>query len=334
MITGEEAVEPADSTNPVGKTVVNALNLSTLIIAPVVGAEPNPREINETQYTGTVAWQTIDGELLENGPFGAGTVYQAVLTLEATENYTFEGFAANRFTCVSATAITNAAGSGEVTITFPATLPVSIELIALTERLFPAPVAGELPQAEIDDDGYKGRVIWIEQSADGDIYLNNKRDEFAMSTTYKAIVTLDTKTGYSFIEDVPITYYAPEQELAITSKTTASVAFSTVFRVSDDKPISIKVVEFTGVAQNETINLTNTASDLSWKDPNSSLQVSVPNTFDSYAWYVDGISLSVGTTYSVTIKAQEYSLGSHTVSVRVTKGANSYSKNAHFTIKE
>jgi hypothetical protein len=66
---------------------------------------------------------------------------------------------------------------------------------------------------------------------------------------------------------------------------------------------------------------------------NTNLTVTAGGTFSAYAWYVDGAALPGVTGNSVTLIAQEHSLGGHTVSVRVsTAGGASYSKIAHFTI--
>jgi hypothetical protein len=101
-------------------TVVNAFSLDGKVIAPVRDAVPDTTAINETQYTGSIVWQT-EGGAAHTGPFAAATVYKAVVTLTAKTGYTFTGVGADRFTYSGATSITNAANSGTLTITFPAT---------------------------------------------------------------------------------------------------------------------------------------------------------------------------------------------------------------------
>jgi hypothetical protein len=102
-------------------TVVNSFSLDGLVTAPVKDATPLTTAINTTQYTGTVAWYNSDNTA-HTGAFAASTVYKAVLVLTAKSGFTFTGVAANRFTYSGATSVTNAAGSGTVTITFPATV--------------------------------------------------------------------------------------------------------------------------------------------------------------------------------------------------------------------
>jgi hypothetical protein len=103
-----------------GNTAVTASSLSGKVTAPVRGETPDTTAINEAQYTGTIVWQTSNGTT-HTGAFAASTVYRAVVTLTAKTGYTFDGVGGNSFTYTGATSVTNAANSGTVTITFPAT---------------------------------------------------------------------------------------------------------------------------------------------------------------------------------------------------------------------
>jgi hypothetical protein len=103
-------------------TVVNALDLTALVTAPVKDAAPETTTIDTAQYTGTVAWQTSGGAAFTGSAFAADTVYEALVILTAKSGYTFTGVVANSFTYTGATGVSNVANSGTVTITFPATL--------------------------------------------------------------------------------------------------------------------------------------------------------------------------------------------------------------------
>jgi formylglycine-generating enzyme required for sulfatase activity len=100
--------------------IVSLTNLTDKVTAPVTGAAPDTTAIDTDQYMGTVAWQTSGGSPV-SGNFAAGTVYQAVVTLDAQPDYTFTGVAANSFTHDGATTVAFDAESGVVTITFPET---------------------------------------------------------------------------------------------------------------------------------------------------------------------------------------------------------------------
>jgi hypothetical protein len=98
-------------------TPINDLSLNDKVTAPVRNAQPDTTPIQASQYTGTIAWQTENG----GAPidvFAASTVYKAVVTLTPNTGFTFDGVAANSFVYSGAT-VTNPAGSGTVTITFP-----------------------------------------------------------------------------------------------------------------------------------------------------------------------------------------------------------------------
>jgi hypothetical protein len=119
--TGETVEKP---------TAVNgeALKLTTLVTKPVTDAAPKTDAIDETQYTGSVEWQNSDSTAFNGVAFAAGTAYKAVVTLTAKDGYTFTGVPANAFSHADAdttvaTPVANAADSGTVTITFPATTP-------------------------------------------------------------------------------------------------------------------------------------------------------------------------------------------------------------------
>jgi hypothetical protein len=106
---------------------VDSLDLSSQVTAPVAGGTPVTTAINNAQYKGSVAWQDSSGGAFA-GTFAAASVYKAQLTLTAQNGYTFAGVKANSFTySYTGAAVTNAANSGAVTITFPAlSAPLSV----------------------------------------------------------------------------------------------------------------------------------------------------------------------------------------------------------------
>jgi hypothetical protein len=90
------------------------------VTAPVTGAIPVGTITASDQFTGTVTWKDAGGTAL-TGPFAAETVYTATIILEPKEGYTLTGVAANSFSVVGATSVTNFADTGTVTAVFPAT---------------------------------------------------------------------------------------------------------------------------------------------------------------------------------------------------------------------
>jgi hypothetical protein len=191
--------EPGDGAETPKPTVVSAFDLTTLVTAPAKGVAPVTTAIDQVQYTGTVKWQTQDGTAFTGAAFGAGTVYQAAVTLTAKTDYTFTGVAANSFTHTGAASVANAADSGIVTIVFPATKaeggtePAVVSAFNLT-ALVTAPVKDAAPVATaIDEDQYSGTVAWQTENGDG-----FDGAVFVASTVYQAAVTLTAKDGYTF----------------------------------------------------------------------------------------------------------------------------------------
>ncbi|GHV06448.1 hypothetical protein FACS189485_14980 [Spirochaetia bacterium] len=169
--------------------VVSALNLTALVTAPVKDATPLTPSINQTQYTGTIAWTNSSGTA-HTSAFAASTVYKAVVTLTAQPGYTFTSVAANSFTYSGAT-VTNAADSGTVTITFPATAAAVVTALAL-DTLVTAPVNGATPDTSpINQPQYTGTIAWTNSSGTA------HTSAFAASTVYKAVVTLTAQPGYT-----------------------------------------------------------------------------------------------------------------------------------------
>jgi beta-xylosidase len=100
------------------ETPVDALNLTDLVAAPVIGQLPQTT-VTHAQYNGVVEWQSVAGP--QTTPFIFGAVYTAVARLTSVTGYTFEDLEENSFTHAGAATVTNAEGSGTVAIAFPAT---------------------------------------------------------------------------------------------------------------------------------------------------------------------------------------------------------------------
>ena len=93
------------------------------ITIPVLGAIPVTTITETDQYTGTVTW---DGGWSWSPYFGGNKAYTATITLTAKSGYTFSGVASDFFRVSGADTVTNHAGNGIVTATFPATASVFI----------------------------------------------------------------------------------------------------------------------------------------------------------------------------------------------------------------
>jgi hypothetical protein len=175
-------------------TTVTQFSLGGLVTAPVKGDVPNITGIDTAEYIGSVAWKNDDDSSFNGSSFLPGTVYKAVVTLSAKAGFTFAGVAADSFTHTGATSITNAADSGTVTITFPAT---DLEIVSLTalNGLITAPVKGNVP-VTTGTGTTQYDVSTVEWKNDDNSPFSGP--SFLPGTVYKAVVTLTAKAGYTF----------------------------------------------------------------------------------------------------------------------------------------
>jgi hypothetical protein len=183
-------------TGNVPVATVNDLNLTNYVPAPVTGGTPGVN-FTATQYRSTaVTWTKANNDAF-TGNFQSGTAYKAVVTLEAASGYIFTGVGANSFIHTGADGSpTNAANSGVVTITFPATSAgVTVKTVSDMSLTYwvPAPVTGETPGGAFTATQYTGAVAWTE--ADGSAI---GAATFQSGTAYKAVVTLTAASGYIF----------------------------------------------------------------------------------------------------------------------------------------
>jgi hypothetical protein len=101
-----------------------AFNLAPYITKPVQGAAPVTTSANTSDFYDiySIAWyKSSDNSLFTGSMFAPDTAYKAVLTLTPKTGYTFEGIAANSFSCLNSDSVTHAQNSGIVTINFPKT---------------------------------------------------------------------------------------------------------------------------------------------------------------------------------------------------------------------
>ena len=82
--------------------------------------------------------------------------------------------------------------------------------------------------------------------------------------------------------------------------------------------------------QDETITLS-AAQAISWVKGDK-LTVNVSEPFDSYQWYVDGKIIAGASGNTIILNARDYSVTTHTLTIRVTKNDVPYTKTLYFTV--
>jgi len=117
---------------------------------------------------------------------------------------------------------------------------------------------------------------------------------------------------------------------ALAALNTALADFIPLPGTNTGKEVTVTVF-FTGPAD-ETITLSG-GSPSSWT-AGGSITVTAAEDFDSYAWFLNGTVLTGEDGKSVTLNVRDYRLGSHRLTLSVTKGAALYSKVLNFSITE
>ena len=197
-VSGTLAADTSDYTKgtvtvtfPATEAAVVTDTTITGLTAPVVGATPIDKTAigGSTQWECTgIAWKTEGGSAV-TGKFSGEVVYKAEISLSATTGFTFNDVAENSFTVSGApvgTTVTNSAGSGTVTVTFPETAPAAVTETTITGLT--APVVGETPVTTITaTDEYTGTVSW-----------NPTDSPYKCAVVYTATISLSAKTGFTF----------------------------------------------------------------------------------------------------------------------------------------
>ena len=169
------------------------------VTAPAHGATPVTTITPTDQYTGTVEWSPDDVT------FQAGIEYTATITLTAEQGYTFTGVAEDFFSVEGTpdgTAVRNEADTGVVTVEFPVTPHIVVDIPAIEGITFPE--IGQEPVTVITSSmQYTGTVEWYDNEGLFDSV------EFEDETIYYAIITLTAETGYTFT-GVPANFFTVE----------------------------------------------------------------------------------------------------------------------------
>lgn len=324
-------------TPPAGPAVVTVLALNTLVAAPREDDMPGTGPINTAQYTGTIAWQTNDGTP-HDGAFVKSVVYKAVLTLTAKSGFTFTGLGADKFTHPGAASVTNAAGSGTVTITFLPAVALTLAGGTNIGAYITAPARDALPASGKDVyTWYTYTIDW--QTEDGTPHTG----PFAPSTVYKAVVTFTAKHGYTFNGMAANKFvYTKTKITSITNPAgTGKVMVVTIVFVPTAPPaISDLELQFRYIGpRGSTTGLTSLRATLSkgnidgWHIGTVTISYSGAN----YRWLLDGVELVGETGRALNMNVKEnpvYTLGDHWLTVIATDpntGA-SYSGNIFFVV--
>lgn len=157
---------------------------------PVTGANSKTNIRENTQYTGGVLWSPLDSV------FAVDTIYTATITLEALGGSSFDNIPQDFFQVSGAESYTNAAGSGIVAVTFPATY---------TDNN--APYFG----ANFSNAGQPGKLVNIGVTVNDDVSINKVQISFNGDEIYYDMIETpasinqdyNKKRRYTFNQIIP-----------------------------------------------------------------------------------------------------------------------------------
>jgi hypothetical protein len=264
---------------PVTETTISA---DISLTAPVHGETPQAN-VSDSEFTGTVEWNSSNAAWVPSDGFVYGETYEAVISLTPEPTYTLFGVVANSLTVNGVTA-TNAVNSGEVSYTFAATeTTISISGISLV-----APVHGDNPEPTITaTTQYTGTVDWTSSNA---AWVPS--DGFVYGETYEAVITLTPLATYTLF-GVATDFFTVNGVMATNAENSGVVSYT--FTSVTEAVVTDTGIEIPAPVAGETpaAAITNFTSQytvsVEWND---ALDPSWDYTSDTFA---------PGTVYDVTI---------------------------------
>ncbi|MDR1095451.1 MAG: hypothetical protein LBL31_03605, partial [Spirochaetaceae bacterium] len=201
--------------------VVTDLDLTDKVPAPVTDAPPI-QFLEATQYTGTVVWSVTEGGVVNSGNFQPDTAYTATARLTAVSGYAFKGTVFAHTGAASGPYISpNSDGTVAVTINFPATAPIVVTDLDLTDKV-PAPVKNAPPAQTVAASQYAGPVAWSVTGGSGVVNSGN----FQPDTAYTATARLIAVPGYAFASAPAFTHAASVPSVSPNGDGTVTVTMN------------------------------------------------------------------------------------------------------------
>jgi len=292
------------------ETNANVINIATIqgVNIPVKGETPVTNIIENEQYSGTVSW---------NGNpdiFAASTVYTAIITLTPKIGYTLQGIVANYFTLDGATSISNNTNSGVITVVFPSTDAIVINISDIQGVV--APVYGRIPIKTITgNEQYSGTVTWSP-------YVS---DKFNALTQYTATVSLTPKFGYT-LQGVSSNFFTIDGATLVNNNANSGVI--TAIFPQTDAVTNVNRFEYYWVDQHG--NLVTTSGGTVTVAAGAILTITAQSTgYVVKQWYLDGVNTNQSdNTYNFSSTIA----GKHTVGLFVEKDGKLYNTNIIITV--
>ncbi|PAV08499.1 PKD domain-containing protein [Methanocorpusculum parvum] len=297
--------------------------------APVSGQSPDisafvsSTPIGNVNLTPVVSWQFASNGTVVSGTFANGTIYKAIVTIEATNDYNFT--TSTGFDVDDATSISRVLESNNrivnVTCIYPATDTGLIDISSVSITGVTLPVGGATknttkPAVSSTPSGGIASISNISWKDDSDGSTGGT--VFKYETVYKAVITVDAKNGYRFTSGLTATLNDKTALVSLNDdRTSATITYTctkteaegkilpaitkfTVTPTSGTAPLDVRFTIATTNATNVTLNFGDGTSTTSTKNG-----------------YVDHTYSTVGNFYPILTATNTNSSVTETLSILV-----------------
>jgi hypothetical protein len=223
-----------------GPTLIEAVDLSNLLPAPVTGATPATSFFAET-YSGTAVWSPEP-----DGLFRAATEYTAEVTLSAMQGYAFGASVSVSHDKATPNPATFKGEGGAVSgsLVFLETASSQKVLDYDLQHYVPVPAAGAVAVTSLTRLDLTVTVQW----QDGDGKNIDAPNPFAQNRAYRAEITLSPRSPYSFDADTPFKYVtATVESLSPADNSGAGSRTLTVVYKAVEGPVLVTAVDLSNL---------------------------------------------------------------------------------------
>ncbi len=249
----------AECTNPITVTPREITDVEIFgLDTPVSGQNPDISAFVSSTPVGNVnsipvvSWRYASNGTVVTGNFANGTVYKAIVTIEAINDYNFTSNTVFEVTGLPASSISRVLEPNNrfvnVTCTFPATDAglKDITSVSITGVTLPVggatknttkPAVSSNPSGSIDS---ISRITW-EDDSDG----STGGTEFKYETVYKAVITVEAKSGYRFTSGLKATLNDKTALVSLNDDRTSATITYTCTKTAAEGKILPAITKFT-----------------------------------------------------------------------------------------
>lgn len=249
----------AECTNPITVTpreiknvVISSLTAPESGNSPDYSASVSSTPLGNVNSAPVVSWQYASNGTVVSGTFANGTVYKAIVTIEATNDYNFTSTTGFEVTGLPASSISRVLESNNrivnVTCIYPATDAgiKDISSVSITGVTLPVggatknttkPAVSSNPSGSVDTISSITWKNWSDESTNGTV--------FKYETVYQAIMTVEAESGYRFTSGSAATLNGNDAYLLPNTDGTSATITYTCTKTAAEGKILPAITKFT-----------------------------------------------------------------------------------------